>query len=116
MSAAAKSLFAFAIYLFILGIAFMIVPHAAVAPLGLGADDIWTRALGIVVLVLGYYYLVAARNELTVFFRATVIGRFFVLAAVITLILALHSPPILVVFGLVDAAFGVWTLLALQKL
>lgn len=114
MSAAAKSVFAFSIYLFLVGFAFMVFPHAAVAPLGLTADDIWTRACGIVVTTLAYYYLTAARNELTPFFRATVIGRFFVLLAITTLALALHAPFAWIAFGVVDAAFGVWTLLALR--
>jgi len=113
VSAAAKSVFVFAIYLLLLGAAFMIAPHAAVAPLGIEADDIWTRALGIVVATLGYYYLQAARHELTPFFRATILGRFFVLASVATLIVVLHKPPILIVFGVIDAAFGVWTWMTL---
>jgi len=115
MSAAAKSVFVFSIYLLLLGFAFMAAPQAAVAPLGIEADDIWTRALGIVCATLGFYYLQAARHELTPFFRATIVGRFFVLASVLTLIVVLHKPPVLIVFGIVDAVFGVWTWVALRE-
>ena len=47
-------------------------PNTVLGLLGMAsATEPWIRVLGVVVGVLGAYYIVAARAELTAFFRAT---------------------------------------------
>jgi len=51
MSAAAKSLVVFAMYLFVLGLALIIVPNAILALFGLPpTSDVWIRIIGVVAL------------------------------------------------------------------
>jgi hypothetical protein len=68
--------------------------------------------LGLVLLHLAGYYLVVARNELTVFFQASVAGRVVVRAGPIVMV-ALWGCWTAVVFGLVDIAGALWTRAAL---
>ncbi len=56
-----------------------------------------------------------ARAGAVAYFRWTVWGRAFVLAAFIGLVLAGVAPPILILFGAVDAAGGLWTARALRR-
>jgi hypothetical protein len=86
------------------------------ATLGLPpTDEPWLRVLGIVVFVLGLYYIQAARKEVTPFFRWTTWGRPIVLAAFIAFVAAKIMPPVLLGFGVIDAAGAVWTALALRS-
>ena len=115
MSRAARSILAFGIYCIAVGTVLILVPNTFTAVVGLEpAREPYIRALGVVVMTLGFYYIAAARAEAVVFFRWTTWGRPFVLAAFIGLVLAGVAPPVLILFGAVDAAGAVWTYLALR--
>jgi hypothetical protein len=76
---------------------------------------VWPRVAGIAVVVLGLYYLAAARGEWAPFFRVTILGRTFQFIAFIGLVTAgLVSPRILGTAGL-EFLSGVWTWLALRQ-
>lgn len=49
------------------------------------------------------------------FFRFTVWGRSIVLIGIASLILLRLAPPVLILFGLVDAAGAMWTGATLRK-
>ena len=115
MSAAAISILAFGIYLLAVGAGFLFIPNTVLPMLKLPkTNEPWIRALGSVVLVLGFYYIISAQNELAPFFWATVVGRFGILIMFVSLVISKKAPPILIVFGVIDAAGGIWTLLAMQ--
>ncbi|MEJ2189565.1 MAG: hypothetical protein P8Y93_09150 [Acidobacteriota bacterium] len=115
MSKSAFSVFVFSIYLFALGATLVAIPNVLLQLFGLPeTGEVWIRVVGVLVLVLGYYYQGAARGELTDFLRWTVHARlavlvFFTAFAVIGLV-----SPVLVLFGTVDAMGGLWTALALR--
>ena len=91
-------------------------PNVLLGPLGFAAaTEPWVRVLGIVVAVLGAYYVVAARAELTVFFRASVWIRFAVLVAFAGLAAIGWAPPMLILFGIVDTIAAAWTWSALRS-
>ena len=69
--------------------------------------------MGFLIVIIGFYYIVAARNELNVFFWATVIARFSVLICFTGLVLAKKARPMLIAFGVVDSAGALWTLLTI---
>jgi hypothetical protein len=73
----------------------------------------WIRVLGIVIGVLGTYYVAAARQELTWFFRATLWGRVIVLLGFTSLVVLRLAPPMLIGFALVDILGALWTRMAL---
>ena len=112
MSAAALSILVFGIYLVVIGSGFMLIPNS-ILPLFKfpQTNEPWIRVLGIVVLVLGFYYIIAAQNELSSFFWATVVGRFGVLILFSLLVIFKKAKPMLILFGLIDALGAVWTFL-----
>lgn len=114
MSPAALSVFVFGIYLVVAGAGFYIIPNVVLPILKFPkTNESWIRVMGIVVAVLGFYYIVAAQNELIPFFWATVVGRFAILITFTSLVIVRKAHPMLIVFGLIDAAGGVWTLLVM---
>jgi hypothetical protein len=115
MNPAAKSVFVFGLYLALVGLGLLIAPNPVLAPLGFPpADESWLRVVGVLVLVIAAYYLLAARNGLTVFFRWTVFVRATVFVAFAALVLLGLAPRPLVLLGSVDLAAALWTLLALR--
>lgn len=112
MSAAALSIFVFGIYLLVMGAGFYLIPNAILPVFKFPkTNEPWIRAMGMVIVILGFYYIVAAQNELSSFFWATVIGRFGVLILLSLLVIFKKAQPIIILFGVIDAAGGIWTLL-----
>lgn len=115
MSYAARSVLVFSIYLYLLGAVLVAAPNLFLSLFGIAVTtEVWIRVVGMLVIILGFYYSTAARNELTPFLRATVIGRFAVVVFFTAYVVLGFAPPILILFGVIDAAAGVWTGLALR--
>jgi hypothetical protein len=76
-------------------------------------NEPWIRVMAAVVGALAYYYIVAALNGLNPFFWATVYGRFGILVCFTGLVVAKKAKAPLILFGVIDAAGAVWTLLTL---
>jgi hypothetical protein len=74
MSKAARSLKLYSYVMFIFGVLLVARPEM-IAPGESGATLGIVRSLGAMLIVLAYYYRVAATNELTAFFHASVVGR-----------------------------------------
>jgi len=115
MSPAAKSLVVFAVYLFVLGLALIIVPNAILGLFGFPpTSEVWIRIIGVVALNLAYYSFRAARAGLVPFFRWSVHGRLIAPAFFASFVaLGLARWPLLI-FALVDVAAATWTYLALR--
>lgn len=116
MSKAAKSMTVFAGYLLLLGLVLVLVPNFLlrvfrIAPTG----EVWIRVVGMLVLVLAFYYWNSARTELTSFFRWTVIARSSVPLFFLAFVAAGLASPMLILFGVVDLAGALWTALALRR-
>ena len=115
MSKSANSVSVFALYLFVLGLTLLVVPNLLLSLFSIPeTGEVWIRVVGMLVAILSYYYLQAARNELKAFFRATVFGRSSVLVFFIAFVLLNLAPPILIVFGAIDAGGATWTALCLR--
>jgi hypothetical protein len=115
MSAAARSVFVFAIYLFVLGVVLVVTPNTLLSAFGMPeTDEVWVRVVGMLVVILGYYYLTGAREELVPFLRATVVGRCTVLVTFVAFVVLGFAPPILILFGVIDGAAAAWTAMALR--
>jgi hypothetical protein len=108
------SVFVFGIYLIVVAAGFLIMPNAILPMFKMPkTQEQWIRVMAVVVGVLAYYYIVAAMNNLTPIFWATVYGRFGVLVIFVGLVLVKKAQPPLIIFGVIDAAGAVWTLLTL---
>ena len=116
MNRAAKSLFVFAVYLCGLGLVLLLVPNLLLrvfrAPL---TYEVWIRINGMFILCLSFYYLQAARYELTVFIRWTVWARIAVIFFLAAFVLLVSAPKPLLLFGSIDLLSAIWTLLALRR-
>lgn len=115
MSRAAQSVFVFGLYLLGTAAALILAPNVLLGVLGIVATtEPWIRVLGLIVGVLGSYYVVAARADLTPFFRATVWARAIVMTGFAILAALSLAPVALVGLGVVDGLGALWTWSALR--
>ena len=116
MSKSARSVFVFAVYLFILGAILVVAPGILIRTFRFPEPDgLWIRIVGMLVIILGFYYSHAAYAEFKAFFGWTVVARTGVLLFFITFVLAGLAPPVLVLFGVIDFAAALWTFFALRS-
>lgn len=116
MSKAAFTIRAFGIYFLILGVILMLAPNALLTLSFMPpTDEVWIRVVGLVVFNIGVYYIFAAKSEATAIFQASVYTRTLVLIAFTAFWLAGLAQPMLVVYGAVDFAGGLWTWRALKS-
>jgi hypothetical protein len=115
MNRVARSIFIFGIYLAVVGLLLMTIPGFVVGLFGFPQpQEPWVRVVGLVVFVLGYYYLQGARQDVMLFFRGTIWGRCLGLAGLILLVVGGQAAPALILFGVVDAAGAAWTALEIR--
>jgi uncharacterized membrane protein HdeD (DUF308 family) len=115
MSRAAISILVFGIYILLNGIMMIVAPNAFLATLHQPpTQEPWLRVFGAVVFVLGLYYVQAARQEVVPFFRFTTWGRPLLLLILVSFAILRMVPPVIVLFGVIDAAGAIWTALALR--
>jgi hypothetical protein len=116
MSHPAKSVIVFGIYLVGLGAILVVTPNTLLVLFGLpGTSEVWVRVVGMLILLIAFYYINAARKELTDFFPWTVYARSSVIVFFIAFVLLGFVSPILILFGVVDLLGAVWTGLALRS-
>jgi hypothetical protein len=115
MSRASKSMFAFSAYSTVAGALLIVAPNTLIGIAGIHpTHEVWIRVVGMLALILGYYYFCAARADLVPFFRASVCGRIAVFVFLGVFVLLGWSEPGLFLFGLIDLSFAIWTALALR--
>jgi hypothetical protein len=115
MSNGARSVFIFAIYMVLLGITLMLVPNVLLTLFALPAtDEVWIRVVAMLVLLLAFYYIKAARAELKEFLQWTVYTRGSVILFFITFVALGLVKPALILFGVVDLLGALWTRAALR--
>jgi len=115
MSPAARSILVYAIYLFGLGAALLLVPNIPLPIFGLAeAHDVWIRVLGMTVIFFASFYFVAARNEYRELFRASVLTRLAVPFVFASFVIAGFAPWNLILFTPPDILFATWTYLVLR--
>ncbi len=116
MSKAAKSVFVFGIYILVVGTTLMIMPNTLLDLSGLElATDVWVRITGMLIAILGFYYTLCAKQEITYFFKLSVIGR-IVPSVVFTIFVLLgFANWQLILFSTIDISCAIWTAMALRS-
>lgn len=115
MSNSARSIFIFGLYLAVLGIIVLVTPNFLLGLFFLPATtEVWIRVVGILVIFLSFYYLMAARAEMAEFFRWTVYSRPTLIIFFTVFVLLGFARPPLILFGIVDLLGAIWTGLALR--
>lgn len=114
MSRAARSIQIWSIYLLVLGAGLAVIPNLILSTLGVTeTNEVWIRILGVVVVLLAFYYWDAARYETINFFVASVMGRLFAVASLVVF-WAMGAPWQLLLFAALEAGGALWTLSALR--
>ncbi|GMT42175.1 MAG: hypothetical protein IEMM0002_0586 [bacterium] len=115
MSNAAKSIFAWGVYLALMGFALLLIPDFILSLFAFPAPgEIWIRVLGVVVTALGYYHIQAARNGFIEFFKWSVQGRAFTVACFSAFVVSGLTKPQLLLFAAADFFSALWTGLTLR--
>lgn len=114
MRNARQSLTVWAIYVYVLGAALLVIPNVILGLFGIAeTDEVWIRVVGMLVIIFGILYSGALREETREMYLASVIARTF--AAIVLVALAFTVGPWqLVLFAALDAAGAAWTGLALR--
>lgn len=112
---AVRTLLPFGIYVILVGATFVTVPNVALGALGLPqTEEPWIHLLGYVALVLGVYYVVAAKSGAAAIARASVPVR-CASAVVFLAVAAMWEYWAIALFALPDAAAAGWTWSALRR-
>lgn len=116
MSNGAKSVLVFAIYLLFLGATLLVIPNALLSLFAYPTtDEVWIRVAGMLLVMIAFYYIQAARNELIAFFRWTVYARATVILFFVVFVILGFARPILILFGTVDLLAALWTAVVLRS-
>lgn len=115
MSGAARSLYAWSIYVALVGVGFLLMPNVVLSVFQIDeTEEVWIRILGLIVLGLPILYVAAARAESPGMFLASVWFRWFIAAGLIVLALV-EGPWQLALFASIDFLGGLWTFLAARS-
>ena len=115
MSKSARSMFVFGLYVAVLGIMMIGVPNFLLKISRTSTTEVWIRVAGLLLLYLGFYYIQAARKEMTDFFRWTVYTRSTVIVFFAAFVLLGLARPPLIMFGVIDLLGAIWTGSALRS-
>jgi hypothetical protein len=116
MSKSARSIFVFGLYLGLLGLTLLIAPNFLLGIFSVpSTTEVWIRVVGMLVLLLGVYYIQTARKEMIEFFLLTVYVRSTVILFFTAFVLLDFVKPILILLGVMDLLGAVWTGLALRS-
>lgn len=116
MTAASKSVYYFGFYLLVLGISLTVVPNVLLGLFQMPvATEVWIHVLGVVVFVIGLYYVFMAQANHTLFLMLTVYARTSVLLCFVAFVVMDWAPVQLILFGTIDGAGALWTYLALKR-
>jgi hypothetical protein len=110
MSKLAQSVFSYSLYLLLMGAAFLLLPEwfdslLAVAP----SDNGWLRLCGLLVAVIGMFYLAIGRLGHAPLCRWTILTRVAAFAGVSALVLTNQLPQPFFLLGIIDVVSAAWT-------
>lgn len=116
MSPAAKSIYYFGFYLYLVGITLIFVPNFLLATVQIPeTNEVWIRVVGVLACCLGYYYHRSGANNDIAFCRLTIPTRVFVFLSFLTFALLDYVSPMIIGFGAIDVLGAVWTGISLRK-
>jgi hypothetical protein len=115
LSRAAASILVFGLYLVILGTVFVLAPNALLSLVNLPpTQEVWIRLVGMLLLIMAFYYVMAARTETRAFFRWTLYTRLGAVVPVTACVVSGMITPIALLFWLGDLLGAIWTWTALH--
>lgn len=116
MTPAARSVFAFGIYVVIVGLLVTVAPDAVLRMLRFPpAADQWIRMVGVLSLVIGTYDIVSGRSNADANIRASIPIRVGFAVCCVALVVTRLLPVQLLPLAAIDVAGAVWTAMALHN-
>ena len=116
MTAAAKSVYYFGLYLYLTGLALVFIPNMFLSAFQMPeTNEVWIRVVGVLAFLFGFYYHQTGSANVSAFFKLTVIARIVVFVAFTCFVLLKYTSPMLIVFGVIDLLGAIWTWSALKK-
>jgi hypothetical protein len=109
--------FAWGIYLMGAGLGFFIMPNVVLSVFRFSTTtEGWIRIVGLLVAIVGVYYIYCAQNNDLVFLRISAYGRVaFALGSLVLVLMNLMEPPLLLIAAL-DTLGAIWTWLSLRSM
>lgn len=116
MSPSSKSVLYFGIYLTLVGSTLLFIPNLFLSLIGVeNTSEVWIRLAGILLIALSVYYIVAAKYQLPIIFKVTALIRCTIIIFFSVFVYLKMMEPVMLIFGAIDLAGGVWTYLAMKK-
>jgi hypothetical protein len=116
MNNAQRSLFVFGLCMVVVGLGLILTPMPIMHLFRLSAgEDIWIRFIGMLLSVLGVYYILVVRAKLDRFIPWTVATRFYTAAFMVVMVGLGKVEPTLLLFAAIDAGAATWTWFALRS-
>ena len=103
-------------YVIVSGISLLFFPNYLLGLFGIeSTNEIWIRVLGMLVLALSFYYYAMYKNGGKEVIRATVQGRLFFCAGLVTFVILGMVKPVLLGFAIAETGLALWTLSEIRK-
>ena len=103
-------------YVIISGISLLFFPNFLLGLFGIeSTNEIWIRVLGMLVLALSFYYYAMYKNGGKEVIRATVQGRLFFCAGLVTFVILGMVKPVLLGFAIAETGLALWNLSEIRK-
>jgi uncharacterized protein YjeT (DUF2065 family) len=116
MSAAARSVFYFSLYLLVAGLGLFLAPNQVLSVVGLAStNEVWVRLVGALTFILGVFFNYMARQNSRPFSYVSLYGRGIFIVAILIAVIFYRAPLALLLFAAVDLAGLLWTLTAYKK-
>ncbi len=116
MTAAAKSVYYFGFYLYVVGLTLIFIPNIFLNTLKVPeTNEVWIRVVGVLAFCIGYYYHRAGAGNMRAFLKHTIPTRVLVFIAFTSFALLKYVSPIIIGIGAIDLAGAIWTWTALKK-
>jgi hypothetical protein len=117
MTRAAKSIFTWGVLMLLFGAGYLLAPNFFLPLFGFSQTaEVWIRVMGLLIAILGGYYLYCARHNDVIFFRATVSGRIAFALGLVALVLLDVSKSALLILAATDTCGAIWTWRALKEM
>ncbi len=110
MHPATRSVFVFGVYLVISGLVMAARPDISVSNMSLPAGaEVPLRPFGMVLGIIGFFYIAAARQQIVAFFPLTVWGRAIAVSGLLLFVALGQLPTAILMNAAIDAAGALWT-------
>ena len=116
MQSASFTIKLFGVYVILTGLSLTLTPNLLLAVFGIPpTNEFWIRQLGILAIIVGYYYWACGAANATAFFKASIPGRIGFFALGVGLVVLGQAPWQILLFGVVDLLGAGWTAMALKS-